>query len=361
MPPELENTEVETTNDDTSSSEPDGYAENLPEGGEAQTDGAAIDAEAEAAAEGSPEPGERREVTDEVEVDGGEGEYAPNLKYKVSTVGGGKQEKDFPEWTHGLVNKENEKEFRDILTKVDGFDMLKHNHGELRNRAEQIGGAYEQLATTYNEHVSHLKNGDMDGFFDSIKLDPEKVMAWAVQRAKIKQLPPEQQELYNKQQETRRENLRLQRENSGYQMRTSQTETQAMALSLDTALSAPQHSPIAQEFDQSQGKLGAFRDLVIRNAVLEEQMTKKKVSVDHAIASTLRMLGKAPAAPSQGAKPKPGSPAPRQGAGQKVITQGKKPTVIPHVPSANASPVAKAPRSVEDLRKISAGFASKNA
>lgn len=266
-----------------------------------------------------------------------ENEYSPNYKYKV--LG---QEMEIPENLRAFIkDAETEKTFRELFEKAGAVDHFKgktkyltETQKELESKVGHFEQSVEELRTLYS-------SGDMDGFFQKLEIPEEKIMQWAIEKAKFYQLPEHERAKIQaqKQQETyqREAFLQNQREVAQYRNYIREIKTR----DVEATLQRPDVVQYAQEFDKRAGKPNAFVNEMIRRGkeAWDQGQDLSAMEVAQSIMNFWRFTDQGQ--PSQAA----------QSSG--VVPRRKEPPVLPNVSGRSSSAVkGSKPTSIEELRKM---------
>jgi len=263
--------------------------------------------------------------------------YTPNFKYKVND-----KDQEFDEFIRSSIkDKESEEKVRKLYADAYGLEAIKPKYDDLKAKYPVAEQNYQQLNDTINE-VLDLKDKDLGAFFDRLKLPEEKVAQWMLDKIKKMELPPEQQQVYNQYEETRRRNLTLEKQFQQLEARTQAQEIHARILELDTSLQRPEVSSFMKAFDDARKAPGAFKEEVRERGIYEWKVNGKDISVADAIAAVMSrytgMVNPTEMGTQHSQQPGQEKPLP----------------VIPRVQGKAVSFVGKQPRSIADLKKISA-------
>lgn len=282
--------------------------------------------------------------------------YEANLKFKFTDGTAQQQEKEFPDWAKaGIKDAESEKEIRSVFEKAHGLDFVLPRFKATR---EELQAVKPQLET-YQKNVAGLRDmyqkGNMAGIFEKLGMSEEKVLQYAVERAKFYQLPPEQQNLIKSQQDAER-NVQSAQENAQQtQERYDEQARQIKQLQLTTVLQRPDVSAAEQAFDTKMGKKGAFFEQVKLMGEMTWHRSQGKIDLtpEQAITEVMKQYGLT-GAQAAAATPAAPTPAAQAAAPAQAAYQAPPVKVIPNVGSRSASPAATQhrPRSIEDLKKI---------
>lgn len=294
---------------------------------------AAKPAEAAAPAEGDPPPAEPVE-------------YKPNYAYKAYG-----EEKEMDEFIRPfLTNKDVEDKVRELYSKAGGLDTIKTKHEKLTAEHDTLKGNWEAehipLQKTIAELRGALQDKDLGAFFDKLGVKKETVFNWALDEAKREEMSPEQQRDYDGRIELSRQNRDLRTKNEVLVNEGQQAGIDTLTRDLDLALSNPEVNQVMQAFDQSKGRVGAFRDEVILRGQATANQTGKDVPAQEALAGVMGLLSVnygAPVTPTV---------APANGGAPPVLqVPGNKP-VIPNFGGAGTAPIRRHPTSIDELKEM---------
>ena len=304
-------------------------------------------AEPEAPAESTAEPAEPvAEAAPPVEGEPVEAApYEPDFSYKVYG-----EKKELPDFVRPLINsKEAEDYFRTHHQKSEAYDILKEKSDTANTDHVQYQESIQKEIGPILEATQQMKRsadiGDYENFFKAAGVKPESVYQWAVEQAQRQEMTPEQRNHYDSQIATRRENSQLKYEN---QQTTSQLQDNLVdqrERELSLTLDDPTVNQVMQEFDARKGKVGAFREEVVAYANGQWFAKKQDISPRQAVEGVFGLMGRSlTEAPA-------GQPIARQNSATSVVQpRAAKPT-IPSMRSGHASPVKRAVRSLDEMRK----------
>ncbi len=260
--------------------------------------------------------------------------YQPNYKYKVHD-----QEKEFDEMFRPLVkDAETEKKVREMHEKLFGFEVIKPKYESRTKELESLKSEYMPIKEGIQELKEHVAAKDFDSFFKGLNIPEKMIFEWVAKKLQYENLSPEEKRRYDSETELRRENQKLSKESKTYQNEAQQALVRARETELQTVLSSPEVNTAMQSFDSRQGKVGAFREAVIRHAQAMYFSTGQDVSAKDAVESLMSLIGGASQAPQ---------PTTTLTVNQQTQT---KPPVIPNIKSRGGSPVKKHPTSFAELR-----------
>lgn len=249
------------------------------------------------------------------------------------------KEYEIPERFRTLISDaQSEKEVREIFEKAYGLDYAKPKHEALQQK-------YQLWQNGMNTLQSYLREGNYDEFFKFWGMPEEKLLQYAYERVQYKNLSPEERAKVDSEKnqvaQARQRDSQLEQLQGAY----TQTLRRVAGMELDTAMSRPDISSVAKEFDTRAGQPGAFRREVINRGALHYYTTGKDIPVAQAIQEVMTVLGYEEVADQ-------GPQAPTQAPSVAPVVEKKLP-VIPNVGgSGPANPVKKQVRSLDDIRKL---------
>lgn len=282
--------------------------------------------------------------------------YTPNFKFKFTDETQKQQEKEFPDWAKNAIkDPESEKEVRSVFEKAGGLDFVLPRYKQAREELSTVKPRLDQYENNVQEMKTMYAQNDMQGIFDKLGITEEKVLQYAVERAKYYELPPEQQSIIKAQQDAEKKAQFAHQQADSAQQRYEEQARQIKQLQLNTVLQRTDVTSAAKSFDERVGKPGAFFEQVQLHGETTWYRTNGKVDLtpEQAIADVMKAYGLDGAAPAPAATPAAiAAPAPAQAAPAAPAPTVK---VIPHIGSGASSPASgkPKPRSLDDLRKIS--------
>lgn len=272
--------------------------------------------------------------------------YEPNYKFRANN-----KEHEIPEVLRSaLKDAESEKYIKKLYERAYGFDGVQQRYKETRDSFNEMSQTHNQVMSQIQEAQQAYRSNDMDSVFEIMRISPEKVLQWAVEKVQLSQLPPEQRQLHEARVMAERQNRDMQKQQQYYQQESMQNQGQIFQEMLEVVLERPNVSAIAQEYDQAKGTPGAFRSLVIRVGQSEAALSGKTLTPLQAAEKALELLGRsAPAA-----QPAQATAQPAQQATPAAQVQPAK-KVIPNMANAGAkstsSPAKKPMKSIDDLKR----------
>lgn len=262
--------------------------------------------------------------------------YVPNYKFSVS-----KKEKEFDEFIRSSIkDKDTEEKVRKLYTDAYGMEAAKPHMDFLRENYPKVEAQYNELNTTVNK-VLDLKDKDLGLFFEALRLPEEAVAQWMLDKIKKMELPPEQRQVYDKFEETRKRNLALEEQFQSLETRTQELSVRERTRDLDMGLQIPEVSAFVQSYDAAWEKPGAFRDKVIEYGRAQWRDHKKDVACEEAIQAVMSEYGRFIKPTATGTPP-----------GTLPVVERPLP-VIPRLSGKAVSSAGKQIRSIADIKRRS--------
>lgn len=267
--------------------------------------------------------------------------YTPNYKLKVYDE---EKELDDPFLKALIKDADSEKKVKEIAQKYLGFDTVKTRHEKTKTDFQNYQQQSKPILDVYNAYYQLQQKGDLEGIFELLGLDHQKIFQFAVQKAQQMQLPPEQQQEISRQRQLARERDQYANQNQTLQEQQHQQLTEFRNQELSWVLLRPEVTSVAQAFDAKNGK-DSFRELVRNQALAHYASTqgKEDLTAEQAVQKVMQMIGGFVQPTNQN-----GQPAPQQA---QLIQQNGAPPIIPNVAGRGTSPVKKQVRSLDDLKK----------
>jgi hypothetical protein len=265
--------------------------------------------------------------------------YTPNLKFKVHD-----KELEIDSWMAQVIkDQETEKKVRALYEKAYGLDYVKQDRSKLRDELGNVKGTYEKTMAEINSIVQLRDKGDLPGFFEKIGVDEDTILKYAIQVAQRRN-NPEADSQFRQSRQFAQERDQLAAREAQLQAQYQQTAVQAKNFELQQVMSRPDVVAIQQAFDARMGE-GAFHREVIGRGQLHWSVSQKDISAEQAVNEVLQIIGHQP--PQQQAAPQPPVATPQA----TQVPQQAKPT-LPNIQGRGTSPVAKSPKSTDDLRAL---------
>lgn len=277
-------------------------------------------------------------------------QYQPNFKYKVQDT-----EAEFDEALRPLIKqKEIEEKIRELYTKAGGLDAIKPKHEKLKQDFEQTMQKYTEISTNYSNLDKSLRllskyveKGDFDSFFSSLKIPDKAIFGWVNQKLKEMELSPEERTRLAQQRQEMTRALTVEEQNAELQQELQQIRTETFRTQMSVALARPDVQNVMQAWDSRVGRPGAFLAEVQKVGYYHHLQTGQDLPPEQAVAEVVGTLGKVI-----------GTGAPQAATGMTTTppagatAAGAPKPVLPNVASSGSSPVRRAPKSLDDLRKI---------
>jgi hypothetical protein len=283
--------------------------------------------------------------------------YTPDFKFRYRTIdkeGERQAETEIPELYRGLIkDADTEKQVKELFQKAHGLDFLKQDRDVMRTERDEFKTQFNQVMADVAELGDHYKRDDLDAFFQKLKVPPEKVLQWAVNKAKLMQMTPEQQQAHEGRIQAERNAYYTRRQNEMMSSEQQSERASQRELVLDMGLRQPDVRQIADQYDAQAQQPGAFRQLVIERGILAWHNRQVDLTPDQALAEAMQIAGKLSVKPGL-----PGTTSVQPGGAAPAVAPAKKP-VIPNVGGSPATPVRKSFKSLDEIRehakKISTG------
>lgn len=273
-----------------------------------------------------------QEATGTVEATTEAPQYVPDFKYKVKN-----EEFEFDEWAKPFIkDKSVEDNFRNLYSQVKAFETVKEARDRIQSQFEDVNGNYSEIMNSIDVLRDHVRVNDFESFFKDLGIPIERVQQWMYQHLQAGSLPPEQRNQYVQSLNATREANQLRRENLELTTRQEEMQVQAREAELDRVLQDPQVNELMQSFDRKIGRVGAFRNEVVNYAAGRSYTTGEDLTAQDAVNAIVAIMG--------------GHGAAAQAQPQVVAPQSK--PVIPNITGNNASPVRKAPKSIDEMRQF---------
>lgn len=286
-------------------------------------------------------------------------QYTPNFKFKASG-----KDREVPEIFKSLITDEDsEKAVKGLFQRAFGADALIEKNEKLGERLVEtsrerdlVKGGVDSLRQIYTDATKHPSEGGnllkLDQFFAKLKIPTDVILQYAVARVQLEQLPSDQRDAIVARLKAEERNQALTMEQGDLRGQGMDATRELKRYKLNEVLTSPEVAPVVEAFDKRMGKTGAFFDAVANHGQLAWYRQKIDLPPDQAVKEVIAQYGlNAPVAPSE---PKtPGSNAPAAGRTRPVVQRTTK--VIPNVQGkSNLSPLKDKPRSIEDIKKLSA-------
>lgn len=266
-----------------------------------------------------------------------ENDYVPNAKYRVL-----EEEHEFDPKLKKLLTKETEPIIRELYEKAHGIEAVKRSRDTVTQERDHARQQLNGLNSEVQRVLGYRRAGDIRSFLEAVQLDDNTLAQYLFQKAKIAELPPEQQALYNENEAIRRRMNGMEESHRQSAAASESTAVQARIAELDAVLSTDEFSPLVKAFDARNGA-GSFKQAVMGHGHSQWLLTKKDLSPKEATQGFIKMTG---------IQVPKGRPAPGPNANKRVVARPKVKT-LPNMSGSQASVTAVGkPRSIEDLKKI---------
>lgn len=277
--------------------------------------------------------------------------FKPNLKFKAAG-----KEMDVPPLLQALLkDPESEKYIHQMLSKAHGIEMIQDKLKSTRDQRDQADQAYRKVMEPINFASEAYKRGDLDIVFQTLKIDPNKVLQWAYRQVELSQMPPDQRQVHEARTAAERRNFELERQSQAQMHQGQTSQAEQINQMLDLVMERQDVSALAQAYDTKKGKEGSFRDLVV---LMGEQAFNqgKMISPLDAAKQAAELLGEKFGATQAAAQAPPVAQVPP------AQTQApEKKIVLPNAGGSKAAAPGKSKiKSIDDLKKKHAEMASSN-
>jgi hypothetical protein len=269
--------------------------------------------------------------------------FTPNFKYKAF----GKEHELEEFWRPLIKDADSEKKVKDLFTKTMAFDDIKARYESTQGEFQNVLQEHQALDRDVRRVMTFLNNGDLDNFFGALRIPEQKVFDWVSRKLEMENMTPEQRQAVESQARERARAYDLEMEKTELEQQFESQAVQARTVQLDLTLARPDVAQAASQWDSRMGQLGAFRELVVQEAIASYHATGQDLSAEQAVAQVLQKYGKLlePGTQPQAVVPQaPGTPTP--------TPQVTAKPVIPAVQGRGTSPVKKSPKSIDDLRQM---------
>lgn len=269
--------------------------------------------------------------------------YTPNYKFRATSEDEKKgEEREFDEFVRSAIkDADTEKKARELYEKAYGLDFIKPKYEDLKKKYPEMEGQYSKLNGTVNE-ILDLKDKDLGAFFEAVRLPEDKVAQWMLEKIKKLDLPPEQRQVYDQLEETRRQNMAMEKQFQMLETQHKQQAVQARTLELETVLQRPDINSFAQAFDTARKTPGSFKEEVKKCGHDEFKVNGRDLSAEEATSIVMSRYN--------------GLFSPQASVESPSVSVEQPLPVIPRLNGKAVSATGKKPRSIDDLKKISASL-----
>ena len=270
-------------------------------------------------------------------------EWKPN--YKVKAYG---KEYEIPEDFRSYINKDNEKKFKEVFERTFTADEYKSRSDQFKLKAEQMEKAikeqYSPISQRWEKLQKYMQKQDFDSLFAEAGLKERDLQEWMLKKLQLKDLPPEQQQVYNENRAHQQRLEQLESENNQFKSQLGkmseyqrQAAIQQRNVEFDSHINQPGVVEAAKAFDERLGQPGAFKIEVLKRAVALAQVSGRDPTIQECVDDAMKAIGWNPNSQPQ--------------AQQNAAPSAPKPT-LPNISGKAASPVAQKIKSMADLRKL---------
>jgi hypothetical protein len=270
--------------------------------------------------------------------------YQPNFKFKAFG-----KEHEIEDTFRGLIkDKETEEKIRKFHEKAYAMEQFQQESKKYKSELETFRQQADPNLKAMNHFNNLLKNKDWDNFFGGLKIPKEEIYNWVEKQLSLQAMPPEQRAEFERQAQVRQQNYAYEQELSQTQQQYQQLATETRSMQLDNLMARGDVSKQAEAVDQAYGQIGAFRNLVIEEAVNHYHRTGEDLPADQAVQMTIQKYSRFLQTQNQGVV---STQQQVQAGASQGTSQGQVP-IIPHVGGSARSPIKKQPRSLDDLKAL---------
>lgn len=278
--------------------------------------------------------------------------FQPNWKYKAF----GKEKEIDAFWQPLVKDADSEKKVKDLFTRADAFDDLKSRNENTQNQFQGLLTEYQALDRDVRKVIQFKNSGDLENFFNSVKISDDQIFDYARRKLEMANLPPEQRQAFALQAQERQRLYDLQEQNQYLEQNYQTQAVHARTTQLDMVMMTPEIQSAANAWDQKTGMEGSFRDLVIeegqRHAYTTGEDLPPAVVANRVLSRFGKFLAESQAPGTASPAGNPGSMHSPQAPLPPGTTQVVTKPVIPSASGRGTSPVAKSPKSIDDLKRM---------
>lgn len=273
--------------------------------------------------------------------------YQPNFKFKSF----GKEQEIDPLFRGLIKDKDSEEKIRKLHEKAYAMEPFQNESKKYKTEFDAYKSKTEPDIRAMGHFNNLLAKKDWDNFFGGLKVPEEEIFNWVQKRLELRSMAPEQRAEFEKQTQVRQQNYAYENQISQSQKQYQQLATETRTMQLDNTLARADVLSQAEQIDRVYGEPGAFRNLVIEEAMNHFNRTGEDLSAAQAVQMAVqkysRFMSQQQNQGAMGQQPQMGM----QGGGQQITSTANAP-VIPHVGGSARSPIKKSPRSIEDLKQM---------
>lgn len=303
-------------------------------------------------------PGEEEESEENEESEEGE-DYKPNLKFKAGVYNKETrqlEQKEYdidPAFASLMTDAEGEKKVRELHEKAFGLESVKERFTETKNQLAEaqtevrdIKGSIDGLRNTYQSAVRTGNLHKLDSFFNTLQIPQEVILRYAMAKVELNEMDPAQRNAILGQIQSEEHAERLAQQQEQLQAQTAQQAQELKAQLVEAVLARPEVSELQNLFDERTGKPGSFKQAVYREGMLAWQTEGVDLPPQAAVQRVINNYGLQ--TPNHGLAKSEQTVA-KPGGGKQVIRKATQ--TIPNVGGNSNSPLAKKPKSMEDVLK----------
>jgi putative lipoic acid-binding regulatory protein len=176
-------------------------------------------------------------TTDHAEID-----FKPSFVYKVKD-----EEFQFDDRVKSVIkSKADEDYFRDIYTKASGLDTYKQKVGAYESQINELTSGLDELSQGFHRIKELRDSGKMDELVHTLGLKDEDIVNYALEIARLNQLPQEEKKVIQQARDYERENREL-------KSKLSQVE--------NTYKTTTYEKSVQQDFQELQSMVSSASDL----------------------------------------------------------------------------------------------------
>jgi hypothetical protein len=250
-----------------------------------------------------------------------EDKWEPNWKVKVMD-----SEVEIDESLRPAVTKDNYDKVKELYEKAYGLEHVKTKNQQLSEKVQQNDQVFQALNSLREQK-------EYGRLFQSLKIPDDEVMKYALERAKIQELPEQERQRYTEHEQAVARQQQLEAENKRLQQQMQHSETQARLNTLDQELGTM--GDLVSQFDSRAGQPGAFKKEVIQRGLIHYYQTGQDLPVKDAVEQTMRIAG-----------------LERVQTQPQASGQFQQKPVIPRIRSGHQAPAKKVVGSIADLKNL---------
>lgn len=264
--------------------------------------------------------------------------YSPNYKFVAAN-----KEMEFDDFIKPIIkDADTEKKLKELYEKAYGLDEVKRVRDVIREEYKGYKAQWEPVVNSVQKAYKAFAAGDLDLTFKELGIPEKTIQQFVLKKLQMEELPEEQKNLYNQQQELKRQNMTMQEQLESYQQQMQNTLAQQRTQELNQAFSEPTAKAFQEAFDARNGE-GAFRNEVINLGLYKWQSQKIDATPQQVIAELIQKYGFT--------APQAAAPLAPQAAAPTPVTAAKDLPTIPVVKGGSASASHKKITSLKDVRE----------